>query len=61
MELDGRILGRFGHASKEFGGFQVVHMMDCRNPDQIFVAEIESWRVQKLMLKPQAARVAAAK
>jgi sugar lactone lactonase YvrE len=58
MELDGTILGRFGHASKEFGGFQVVHMMDCRNPDQIFVAEIESWRVQKLMLKPQAAKVA---
>jgi sugar lactone lactonase YvrE len=61
MELDGTILGRFGHASKEFGGFQVVHMMDCRNPDQIYVAEIESWRVQKLMLKPQAAKVAAAK
>jgi len=61
MELDGTILGRFGHASKEFGGFQVVHMMDCRNPDQILVAEIESWRVQKLMLKPQAAKVAAAK
>jgi sugar lactone lactonase YvrE len=59
MELDGTILGRFGHASKEFGGFQVVHMMDCRNPDQILVAEIESWRVQKLMLKPQAAKVAA--
>jgi hypothetical protein len=61
MELDGTIVGRFGHASKEFGGFQVVHMMDCRNPDQILVAEIESWRVQKLMLKPQAAKVAAAK
>ena len=59
MELDGTILGRFGHASKEFGGFQVVHMMDCRNPDQILVAEIESWRVQKLMLQPQAAKVTA--
>jgi len=52
MELDGTILGKFGHASKQLGGFQVVHMMDCRNPDQIIVAEIESWRVQKLMLKP---------
>jgi sugar lactone lactonase YvrE len=52
MELDGTILGRFGHAGKEPGGFQVVHMMDCRNPNQIIVAEIESWRVQKLMLKP---------
>lgn len=55
MELDGTILGRFGHASKEFGGFQVVHMMDCRNPNEIIVGEIESWRVQKLILKPQAA------
>jgi hypothetical protein len=61
MELDGTILGRFGHASKEFGGFQVVHMMDCRNPNEIIVAEIESWRVQKLLLKPQAVKVSAAK
>jgi hypothetical protein len=52
MELDGTIIGKFGHAGKQLGGFQVVHMMDCRNPDQIIVAEIESWRVQKLMLKP---------
>ena len=56
MELDGTILGKFGHAGKQLGGFQVVHMMDCRNPDQIVVAEIESWRVQKLMLKPAAGR-----
>jgi sugar lactone lactonase YvrE len=56
MELDGTILGRFGHASKEFGGFQVVHMMDCRNPNEIVVGEIESWRVQKLLLKPEATR-----
>jgi hypothetical protein len=55
MELDGTIIGKFGHAGKQLGGFQVVHMMDCRNPDQIIVAEIESWRVQKLMLKPTAA------
>jgi sugar lactone lactonase YvrE len=52
MELDGTILGKFGHAGKLPGGFQVVHMMDCRNPDQILVAEIEAWRVQKLLLKP---------
>jgi sugar lactone lactonase YvrE len=51
MELDGTILGKFGHASKELGGFQVVHMMDCRNPNEIIVGEIESWRVQKLVLK----------
>jgi hypothetical protein len=61
MELDGTILGKFGHASKEPGGFQVVHMMDCRNPNEIIVAEIESWRVQKLLLKPQATKAAGAK
>ena len=27
-------------------------MMDCRNPNEIFVGEIESWRVQKLLLQP---------
>ena len=61
MELDGTIVGRFGHASKELGGFQVVHMLDCRNPNEVFVAEIESWRVQKLLLKPLPAGASAAR
>jgi streptogramin lyase len=60
MELDGTILGKFGHAGKLPGGFQVVHMMDCRNPNEIVVAEIESWRVQKLLLKPPAEKSASA-
>jgi sugar lactone lactonase YvrE len=51
MELDGTVLGRFGHAGKIAPGFQVVHMMDCRNPDQLVVGEIESWRMQKFVLK----------
>jgi len=59
MELDGSIIGRFGHASKQLGGFQVAHMLDCRNPNEILVAEIESWRVQKLLLKPLLASPAA--
>jgi len=61
MELDGTIIGKFGHASKEFGGFQVTHMMDCRNPDEMIVGEIESWRVQKLMLHPEAMKKAEAR
>jgi len=59
MELDGTILGKFGHASKEMGGFQVVHMMDCRNPNEIIVGEIESWRVQKLVMHASPAAGAA--
>jgi sugar lactone lactonase YvrE len=55
MELDGTIIGRFGKPGKAAPGFQVVHMMDCRNPNEIVVGEIESWRVQKLILQqPQA-------
>jgi sugar lactone lactonase YvrE len=51
-ELDGTVLGRFGRPGKLAPGFQVVHMMDCRNPNEIIVGEIESWRVQKLVLEP---------
>jgi hypothetical protein len=29
-----------------------VHMMDCRNPNEIVLGEIESWRVQKYILQP---------
>jgi sugar lactone lactonase YvrE len=60
MELDGTIIGKFGHASKQFGGFQVVHTMDCRNPNEIIVGEIESWRVQKLVLDSTPAKAASA-
>jgi len=54
-ELDGTVLGRFGRPGKLAPGFQVVHMMDCRDPNQIVVGEIESWRVQKLTLRQQTA------
>jgi len=50
-ELDGTPVGKFGHAGKLASGWQVVHMMDCRNPNQIIVGEIESWRMQKFVLK----------
>jgi len=50
-ELDGTVLGKFGKPGKLTPGFQVVHMMDCRNPNEIIVGEIESWRIQKLILQ----------
>jgi hypothetical protein len=36
-------------------------MMDCRNPNEIVAGEIESWRVQKLMLHPVSAAAGAAR
>ena len=51
MELDGKVLGKFGHAGKLAPGFQVAHMMDCRDPNKIIVGEIESWRMQEFVNK----------
>ena len=48
MELDGRIVGKFGRAGKAVGQFQTVHGIDCRNPDELIVSEISAWRVQKI-------------
>lgn len=50
LELDGKIVGRFGRAgklAKEFGG---VNAIDCRGDNQLFVAEAGNWRVQKIDL-----------
>jgi hypothetical protein len=52
MELDGRIVGKFGHGGKLLGEFMAVHEIDCRNENEIYVGEISNWRVQKLILHP---------
>src|SRR5258708_18967909 len=46
MELDGTVLGRFGKAGHAFKEFSSIHQMDCRNPNEIYVAEITAWRGQ---------------
>jgi DNA-binding beta-propeller fold protein YncE len=51
MELDGTILGKFGHAGKQFGEFSTVHEIDCRNENELLVSEITAWRVQKIKLR----------
>ena len=53
MELDGTVIGQFGTAGKALGQFQTVHGIDCRNPDELIIAEIAAWRVQKIILHPQ--------
>ena len=51
MELDGTVLGRFGKAGHGFKEFSSIHQMDCRTPDELYVAEITAWRVQKIRLR----------
>jgi hypothetical protein len=52
MELDGTILGKFGHAGKQIGQFSTIHEMDCRSENELTVAEIGGWRVQRVVLHP---------
>ncbi len=53
MELDGTVLGRFGKAGHGPKEFSSIHQMDCRNPNEVYVAEITEWRATKVMLRPQ--------
>ena len=51
MELDGKIVGKFGsagHGLKEFG---TVNAIDCPSENTLFVGELINWRVQKVTLK----------
>lgn len=50
MELDGKIVGRFGKAGKLVKEFGAVNQMDCRNPNTLHVAEVTNWRVQRITL-----------
>jgi len=52
MELNGKILGRFGAAGKLAKEFGTVNEIDCRNPNVLYVGELTNWRVQKLTLHP---------
>src|SRR5262245_647975 len=52
MELDGTIVGKFGSAGKQLGQFSTVHAMDCKNENELLMAEITAWRVQKVEHKP---------
>jgi hypothetical protein len=52
MELDGKIVGKFGRAGRVPKEFNMVNAIDCRSENELFVGELGSWRVQKLTLKP---------
>ena len=53
VDLDGKLLGKFGRAGKLPKEFGIVNSIDCRNENELLVGELGNWRVQKLTLKPQ--------
>jgi DNA-binding beta-propeller fold protein YncE len=50
IELDGRVVGKFGKAGKELKQFGLINALDCRADNRLFVGELANWRVQKLTL-----------
>jgi hypothetical protein len=50
MELDGKVLGKFGTAGKQVKEFGTVNEIDCRNPNTLYIGELTNWRVQKVSL-----------
>jgi len=51
LELDGRVVGKFGRAGKLVKEFGTVNAIDCRSENELYVGELLNWRVQKLTLK----------
>jgi sugar lactone lactonase YvrE len=51
MDLNGKLLGKFGRAGKMLKEFATVNAIDCRNPNQLYVGEIGNLRVQKITLR----------
>jgi hypothetical protein len=52
LSLDGKVLGMFGKSGKQLGQFGWVHEIACPSENELYVAEILNWRVQKLVLEP---------
>jgi hypothetical protein len=50
VELDGRVIGKFGHAGKLLKEFGTATGIDCRGSNTLYVAEAGNWRVQKVVL-----------
>jgi DNA-binding beta-propeller fold protein YncE len=52
LTLDGKVLGVLGEAGKALKQFGWVHEIACPSENELYVAELLNWRVQKLTLHP---------
>jgi sugar lactone lactonase YvrE len=51
MELDGKVLGKFGTAGKLVKEFGATNEIDCRDPNTLYLGEVTNWRVQRVTLR----------
>src|SRR5215467_10551126 len=53
MTLDGKILGTMGKSGHEVKQFNWIHAIACPTENDLYVADMNNWRVQKLTLHPE--------
>jgi len=51
LSLDGKVLGWMGKSGKQLKQFGWIHEIACPSENEVYVAEILTWRVQKLLTK----------
>jgi sugar lactone lactonase YvrE len=51
VQLDGKVIGKFGSAGKQPKEFGIANSIDCRNENELLIGEMTNWRVQKVNLK----------
>jgi len=52
LTLDGKVVGMLGSTGRQPKQFGWIHQMACPSENELYVAEILNWRVQKLLLHP---------
>jgi hypothetical protein len=53
LTLDGKVVGVLGRSGRQPKQFGWIHEIACPSENEIYVAEILNWRVQKLTLHPR--------
>jgi DNA-binding beta-propeller fold protein YncE len=53
LTLDGKVLGVLGKSGKQLKQFGWIHEIACPSENEVYVAELLNWRVQKLILHPK--------
>jgi len=51
VQLDGKVVGKFGSAGKLPKEFGLANSIDCRNENELLIGEMTNWRVQRVSLK----------
>lgn len=52
LTLDGKVVGMLGRTGRQPKQFGWIHEIACPSENEIYVAELLNWRVQKLILHP---------